>query len=90
MEDVHDSVVSQDSSVHVGGPDGLVHFFIDAIDRNALLEVEEFALGDVGDGDRDGTDSVRFNGVVGPDDSELRDGVEGEGSWASGGEIVHG
>ena len=47
--------------------------------RDLRLEVE-FALGDVDDGDRNGTGNVRFNGVVGPDDLELRDGVEGEGS----------
>ena len=54
------------------------------------LAVEEFVLGDVDDGNRDGTGSARFNGVVGPDDPDPRDGVEGERSWASGGEIVHG
>ena len=85
-----DSEVSHESSFHVAvHKNGLVLSWIIAIDFIALLEAE-FALGDVDDGDRDGTGSACFNGVVGRDDLELRDGVEGEGSWASGGEIVHG
>ena len=48
------------------------------------------SLGDVDHGDRNGTGNACSNGVVDPDGLELRDGVESEGSWASGGELVHG
>jgi len=72
---------------------------IRANDFSAFFEIEA-ALGDVvGDSDGDGTGvgDVEANGigdglddVVEPTDLERRDRVEGEGSWAGRGEIVHG
>lgn len=69
---------------------------IRAIDHGALLEIE-FALGDFGDGDCDGTGVFdvqtggiggSLDGVVDPDDLEARDRLEGESSRAGSGEIV--